>query len=144
MFVNYIRISRGLEDRGTLVPVNELSKAVKDYNKDYYRSVYRYNDAQYKEFLKTKTVAGVVDVTTSSVVFDFDSKDNVELAQKDTIELISRLIGLGVAKDQILVAFSGGKGFSVELETIHTFNPTQLKTLAGNLAKGLSILNNKV
>lgn len=144
MFVNYVRVARGLEDKGILVPVSELSKVVKDYNKDYYRSVYRYTDAQYKEFQKTRSVAGVVDVTTSSLIFDFDSKDKLEQARKDTVDLVSRLIGLGIARDQILVSYSGSKGFSVELETVHTFNPTQLKNLASNLARGLETLDTKV
>ena len=144
MLVNYVRITKGLSDFGQLIPVDQLSKVVQDYNKDYYRSVYRYNEAQYKEFQKTHSVGGVFDVTTPSVVFDFDSKDNIEQARQDTAELVSRLIGLGVSRDQILVAFSGNKGYSVELETVHTFNPTQLKTLANNLANGLSTLDNKV
>lgn len=144
MFVNYVRVTKGLSDFGRLVPETELSKVVQDYNKDYYRSVYRYNEEQYREFQKTKSVGGIFDVTTPSVVFDFDSKDNLEQARKDTVELISRLIGLGITKDQILVSYSGSKGFSVELETIHTFNPNQLKTLANNLAKGLITLDNKV
>lgn len=144
MIVNYVRVTKGLSDFGRLVPETELSKVVQDFNKDYYRSVYRYNEAQYREFQKTKSVGGVFDVTTPSVVFDFDSKDNIEQARKDTADLVARLIGLGVAKDQILVSFSGNKGFSVELETVHTFTPNQLKTLANNLAKGLQTLDNKV
>jgi hypothetical protein len=144
VFVNYIRVTKGLSDYGRLVPANEVAKVVQDHNKDYYRSLYRYNEAQYKEFQTKKSVAGIVDVKTPSVVFDFDSEDNVEQAQKDTVEIVSRLIGLGVSKDQILISYSGSKGFSVELETIHEFTPTQLKNLAANLAKGLTTLDTKI
>jgi hypothetical protein len=77
-------------------------------------------------------------------VFDFDSKDDTEQARKDTVELVSRLISLGVARDQMLVSYSGSKGFSVELETVHSFTPTQLKNVAQNLATGLNTLDTKI
>lgn len=144
MNVNYVRITKGLSDYGSLIPPSELSKVIQDYNKDYYRSVFRYNESQYKEFQKTKSVAGVFDVVTPSLVFDFDSKENIEQARKDTVELVSRLISLGIAKDQMMISYSGSKGFSVELETIHTFTPNQLKTLAHHLARGLATLDNKI
>lgn len=142
--MNYIRVTKGLKDIGTLVPVNEVNNLIKDYNQDYYRSLYRYSDSQFKEFQKNRTVAGVVDVTTPSVVFDFDSADNVEQARQDAVQLVSRLISLGLTQDQITVAYSGSKGFSVELETTHNFNPTQLKNLTTNLAKGLKTFDVKI
>jgi KaiC/GvpD/RAD55 family RecA-like ATPase len=142
--VQYVRLTKGLADSGSLIPAEELGTAVKDHNSDYYRSVFKYSQKQYEEFLKSKTVAGVVDVTTNSVVFDFDSKEEPDQARKDTVELVSRLMGFGITKDQILTSFSGNKGYSVELETIHSFTPSQLKNLAKNLAKGLKTLDTKI
>jgi RecA/RadA recombinase len=43
-----------------------------------------------------------------------------------------------------MVAFSGNKGFSVELDTIHNFTPSQAKALASSLAKGLKTFDTKV
>jgi hypothetical protein len=140
----YARLTRGLADKGILLPLSELAAAVTDHDKDYYRSIFHYTEAHYQDFKKTHTIAGIVDVTTNMLVFDFDSKSNLEQARKDTIELCSRLISHGLVPEQFNIAFSGNKGMSVEMETVHTFNPTQVKNIALNLGQGLATLDDKI
>lgn len=144
MDMEYIRITKGLEDKGTLIPADDLHNAVKDFTKDHYRSIFKYNEQQYQDFLKSSTVAGIVDVRTNYLVFDFDSKENIDQAKKDTLELVSRLTSLGISRDQMLISFSGNKGFSVELDTTHSFTPSQYKNLAINLAHDLKTLDTKI
>ena len=68
--MNYIRVCKGVQDKGTLVPVNsDLYKGV-DLNKDYYVSAFLYNDEQYNTFKKTGTVAGITDTITKKLYWD--------------------------------------------------------------------------
>jgi KaiC/GvpD/RAD55 family RecA-like ATPase len=144
MELDYIRLSKGLTDKGKLIPYNELGNISLDHNKDYYRSVFLYNQEQYDAFQKSKTVAGITDVFTHNVIFDFDSAFNLEEARQDTIQLVTKLLEYGLKPDDFSVAYSGSKGFSVEIHTIHKFNPSQLKKLASALAKGLKTFDTKV
>jgi KaiC/GvpD/RAD55 family RecA-like ATPase len=144
MQLDFIRVSCGLNDKGRLIPASELGNAIQDHNKDYYRSIFKYTDKHYADFQKSGSVAGVTDLLTSSLVFDFDSALNPELARQDAVELVSRLMKAGVNTDDFMVAFSGQKGFSIELDTRHTFTPIQMKRLASNLAKDLKTFDTKI
>ena len=142
--LNYVRLSKGLADKGKLIPFTELGNLEIDHSKDYYRSVYRYNDGHFKKFQEAKTIAGITDVTTNSLIFDFDSKDDLEAARQDTLALVTKLMEAGLKEDEFMVCFSGNKGFSVELDTAHSFTPEQHKKLASELAKGLTTFDPKV
>lgn len=144
--MEYVRVSEGLNDRGTLVPYDgeSMLALVKDSNKDYYRSVFLYNQDHYNHFQKNHSVAGITDVYTKSLVFDFDDVDNPDRAQSSAMELCARLTAAGVKEDEFVVAFSGNKGFSVELETDHHFTPEQAKAIAFGLAKDLPTFDTKM
>lgn len=134
----YVRLTKGLDDKGTLIPANEnIEKYIKDDNKDYYLSVYQYNEDQYKKFQQTKSVGGIKDVITNKLVFDFDS-ENLVKAKQDTKELVDRLLNKGISKDSINIYFSGKKGFHVEILTNQKFKPDQLKQISKKLSEGLS------
>jgi hypothetical protein len=58
----YVRLCRGLNDKGVLIRPEEVDNKVQDYDQDHYVSVYYYNDEHYKKFLKDKSVRGIDDV----------------------------------------------------------------------------------
>ncbi len=80
-----------------------------------YESIYLYEE-KHKEILETtKSLAGIRDVVTDKVVFDFDNKDNPQLALDAARDLVGRLQGIGLQKDQIRCFFSGHKGYHIEI-----------------------------
>jgi hypothetical protein len=144
--MNYIRICKGVQDKGMLVPVdNDLYKNV-DLTKDYYISAFLYNDEQYNTFKKTGTVAGITDTVTNKLYWDFDSADNLEAAKSDASTLCKRLATVyGLKASDIALFFSGKKGFQVEVNfTNELFTPTQVKNVCLNIGEGLSTLDRQI
>lgn len=139
----YSRICYGLNDRGRLLPTNELNNHIKDYEKDTYYSIFEYNELQYKHWLEHNSIAGITDVTTSKLVWDFDSISNLEKAKEETLLLVTRLQNdYKLNEYDIELFFSGKKGFTVVVETNLRFTPNQLKELCYNkIGQGLSTLD---
>lgn len=136
--MQYIRLSEGLNNYQLLPANNDIWQYIKDPdNKDYYQSIYRYEQEHYDKWKETKSLSGIKNVKTDKLVFDFDDVDNPENAKNDTITLINKLLELGMPENTIDVAFSGNKGFSVEIITDKQFSPDELKTLALSLTEGL-------
>lgn len=146
MSMNYIRICKGVQDKGILIPVsNDIYKNV-DLNKDYYISAFLYNDEQYNTFKKTGTVAGITDTVTNKLYWDFDSADNLEAAKKDAATLCSRLVSnFGLQSSDIALFFSGKKGFQVEVNfKDELFTPNQVKNVCLNIGADLSTLDRQI
>lgn len=141
----YVRLSEGLRSY-TLIPStdNVWDHVKSPDSKDYYTSIYRYNQEQYDKWKKSGSVAGIKDVYTNKLVFDFDSASNLDEARKDTTTLITRLISYGVPQDNIQVCFTGSKGFSVELETDRKLSPEEFKHITFELAKNLGTFDTSV
>lgn len=128
-------------------------------NADWYMSVYQFNEqhkALYESVLsdyqqnpekynnkKPSGIAGLTGATTNFLVFDFDSKD-IELARKDTVSVVDKLLLNGIPKASMQICYSGSKGFSLIIETSSTFNSTQAKTIAKELANGCSTWDPKI
>lgn len=142
MSSKYIRLTKTLNDPGILIKPEEIDKHIKNRNVDHYASAYQYTEDQLKTFKQTGTVSNIEDVTTNRIWFDFDSKDDVELARKDTIELINRLEKNNIKSSDLEIYWSGQKGFNVVVNTNTDLNPTQVKHLALNVfGKDLSTLD---
>ena len=144
--MNYIRICKGVQDKGILVPVNsDVYKGV-DLTKDYYTSAFLYNDEQYKTFKKTGTVAGITDTVTNKLYWDFDSADNLNAAKEDAHTLCARLVKVyGLEPSNVALFFSGKKGFQVEVNfKDELFNPTQVKNICLNIGEGLPTLDRQI
>src|SRR5258706_10037008 len=110
MSQKYVRITEGLKDVGTLVRPEEVNDYVdSDMENDYYTSIYYYTEEHLKKFKERGTVKGIVDVLTDKLVFDFDSKENMEIARTDAIETIARLEKYNVAEENVEIYFSGNK-----------------------------------
>jgi hypothetical protein len=96
------------------------------------------------ELQKSISVAGINDLKTKKLVFDFDSIDDINAAKTDTMQLIARLVSNGVPADKIQICFSGGKGFSIELLTTTTFNKDEFVAITSCLAGDLKTFDTKV
>lgn len=157
--MRYRRLTTGLNDKGKLIPVTDnVFDHIKTQKKDYYLSLYQYNEDQKKKFyekiekIDSKTgevyetingAKGINDVTTNILVFDFDGKD-LEEARQDTVELTRRLNGYDISDDDMLITFSGNKGFGVEVHTNQELNPDEAKQIAKELAGDLETWDPKV
>jgi len=133
------RICAGLRDKGILVSIEEdLGQYMTDKNADYYVSIFEYNDEQFKQFQEKGTVAGIVDVSTTRLIWDFDSKDNPDLARRDALEVCDRLQAQGVPANAIRTGFSGSKGYAIEVEMNYRIGVKQFKNLTSRFADGLT------
>lgn len=135
--MQYIRISEGLNNYRLIPETENIQDIVsKNRDKDYYTSIYKYNEEQYQSWKATKSVAGIKNVTTNRIVLDFDNVD-LEIARQDTITAVSRLTQKGIPQEAIQVAFSGRKGFSVEVDTDGSFSVDEFKRVTQALAGDL-------
>jgi len=138
----YVRITKTLDDPGILI--NSSAKfPVKNPDVDHYASIFYYNDDHAKQFQAKKSVSGIKDVMTDQLVFDFDSKDDLELARKDALTLVQRLREqFHIQPKNIELYFSGQKGFTVKLQVSKLLTPNQVAHLALNiLGKDLKTLD---
>jgi DnaB-like helicase C terminal domain len=139
----YRRLTRTLNDKGILIDAgSDVYNYIHD-DADYYLSTYLYTEEHKKQFEQNGSVAGIQDVTTNKIWWDFDSEHEPELARKDTIELVSRLVK-HVQLEDIIVAYSGNKGFGVELNLTSYLTPKDIKSLAFELASDLSTFDVKM
>src|SRR5665213_1553502 len=145
MQMQYIALAEGLDHR-ELVPANQdITKIVKSNPKqDWYTSLYRYQDRHVAQFASTGKLAGIKDVTTPKILFDFDNALDVEAARKDTLEVCARLVKHGVDEDYIRIYFSGNKGFGVEVITNQEFSRQEFVNLVFNLASDLKSFDVKI
>ena len=134
----YVRLSRGLTDY-KLIPSTEDVQALINDNRDqdYYTGIYRYNETQYQQWKTNGTVSGIRDVVTNKLVFDFDDNKNTENARQDTITTIARLTQKGIPQEAIQLAWSGSKGFAIEVEIDKTLTVNEFTTITHGLAGDL-------
>lgn len=133
----YSRLSEGFKNYKLIPETEDIWKHIVSNEKDYYVSLFKYNQEGYQYWRDKGTVAGLQDVTTNKLFFDFDSVKNPEAARQDAIELCTRLITHGVPPDTIQIAYSGNKGYSVEIDTTTRFTQEEFKTITFALADGL-------
>lgn len=152
----YRRLTDGLNDVGKLIPENESPYLHVKKDKDYYLSIYKYNEQQQKDAIKIidavrtdkktgeeiqykriKGVKNVENVTTDMLVFDFDDEHNPGKAQIDTVTAVERLVEQNVDPDNIIISFSGNKGFSVVMYHDKLITPDEHRKLAGAIAGDL-------
>lgn len=136
--IMYINIRDGLASKPKLVPANtKLSDAIKNVNRDYYTSLYLYNE-NHKKILEEKgTLSGIADVVTNRLLFDFDDKENVENARIDAIEAANRLLTSGIPEEAITPYFSGNKGYNIEVIIDEYITPEKFSAIVDNIAADL-------
>lgn len=135
--MQYVRLCEGFS-KYKLIPAEEnIWDHVKSNEKDYYLSLYQYDETGYEQWRKTNSVKGITNVTTNRLLFDFDHETDAELARNDALTLITRLIAKGITQDNIQISFSGNKGFNVEVETTKRLTPDDFKATVFSLAGDL-------
>jgi KaiC/GvpD/RAD55 family RecA-like ATPase len=134
----YFNFKAGLNSKAKLVTLEELSKMQLDKDKDYYLSIYRYNDQHKKQVDATGSIAGIKDVKTDTLVFDFDDATDLNKAREDVITLAERLMDkYSVDPDNIACFTSGNKGFHVVVPLDRDVTPEQFKNITATLAGDL-------
>ncbi|NJO64178.1 MAG: hypothetical protein HC836_40205 [Richelia sp. RM2_1_2] len=151
MNMKYVRLTKGLADKGRLISSNEdIYSYIRDNSKDYYISMFKYNEDQKKTFYikqedgNINGCAGITDVQTNKLIFDFDNKDNLNEALESTKKLYTKLINSGFTEENILVSFSGNKGFGIEIEIDKLINPKEQKKIAEYYAGNLKGFDSKI
>jgi replicative DNA helicase len=144
--MNYIRVCKGVQDKGILVPVStDVYKGI-DLNEDYYTSAFLYNDEQFKTFKETGTVSGITDTVTKKLYWDFDSVKDLNQAKEDATKLCNKLQDtFKLRESDIQLYFSGKKGFQVEVNfSNESFTPTEVKNICLTIGEGLSTLDKQI
>lgn len=148
---NYFRVfHRGVVGTRKLYPANDsfIENALDLINKnpeaDYYESIYLYNSKHVEMLNATKTLAGIEDVSTDRIVFDFDSSKNTEIAIADAVDLVSRLNDNGIPNECIRIFYSGNKGAHVEVHLDHQINRMQFENIVAYYAGNFSTFDHKI
>lgn len=142
--MSYYNFKETLQGKSQLLTLEQISKIKTDPNKDYYLSIYKYNTKHKEQFEKTGSVAGIKDVVSDTLVWDFDSKDDLEKARKDVVQLGQRLIDLGVDPEQIACYMSGSKGLHIAVPLDREVTPAEFKKATTELAQGLETFDSVV
>lgn len=135
----YVRLTNGLFSGGILVPEEQVWDKINDKD-DWFQSSYYYNQNHYEQFQKTGTIAGIKDVTTDKIWFDFDCKEDPEISKKDAIDVIKRLEKDGISPKDLEIYFSGNAGFHVILNVDKELSPKQVEAICEKYAgdKGIT------
>ena len=142
--MQYIRLNKGLTNY-TLIPANsDIWDYIQDNNTDYYTSIFQYNEDHYNTWKRTGSVAGIKNVITNKLVFDFDDKNNLDAAKKDALTVASRLVSAGINEKNLQICFSGSKGFCVEVETTEPLTQEEFKNVTFALASDLNTFDTVV
>ena len=129
----YVRLTNSVTDFGRLIPLSDFTDSIKlqNYlkespNTDWYSSLFTFGEEAKQYFEKNNnSIKGFNGkAITATLVFDFDSKVDLNIAKDDAIALLEQLREQGVdVNKSVRVFFSGSKGFHVELYTKKFFTP---------------------
>jgi len=141
----YQNVRQGLNSKPMLIDIKEdINKYITTRDSDWYVSLYKYNEDHKKHLEAQGTLAGIRDTTTNNLYFDFDSKQNLDKARMDALEVANRLITRGFDEDNIGCYFTGGKGFSIEVETNEYMTPDKFKAITLDVAGDLETFDKVV
>lgn len=137
-------LKNGLSGTPQVLPYPvDLKKYITDPNRDWYTSLFQYNETHKKLIEERGSFKGIEDTTTNRLFFDIDSKD-LDIAKTEAVKLIGRLIDDGIDVDSIKAFFTGKKGFSLEVEITERITPEQFKTIIKTLATDFPNLDTKI
>jgi len=141
----YKRLSRAFT-KNILVPdTYDIDLFIREQpDADYYDSIYLYEQKHKDQFDQTKSLSGIIDVKTNRIIFDLDSKNDLEKARVEASELCSKLLADGIEETAIRAFFSGGKGFHVELFTDEMYTRKEIENILSHYAGGLSTVDFKI
>ena len=149
----FVKLDNAINSIGKLWSVEdyENKKKLAAYLKtspkgEWYSSLYTFGEEVVEYFNKHKRIAEYSGPASSSkLVFDFDSKEDLEKVREDVQTLLDRLKELKVpTKECVQVYFSGNKGFHVIVHTTSSFTPEELKVVCTNIAEGLKTFDRSI
>lgn len=128
-----------------MIPFEEdVTKYIKDKEKDSYKSLYLYNESQKREFEAKNSAEGISDVVGNKLCIDFDDKANPEQARLDALSMGDKLVAAGFDAESIQIFFSGQKGFGLEIELTEYLTPQQLKDIAFHFGNDYKTFDRKI
>lgn len=134
----FYNLRDGLASKPKLLPVStKLTDAIKNVSRDYYTSLFLYNESHKKILEERGTLAGVNDAVTNRIFFDFDDKGDPEHARRDAIEAANRLLAMGVPEEAIKPYFSGNKGYNIEVLINEYVTPEKFAAIVDKVAADL-------
>jgi len=114
-------------------------------NTPWYESIYIYKQEHYEQLQEQETLAGITGLTTDKLVWDLDDGTDLNQARADAITLCTRLTETyEIPEDNIHIAFSGKKGFSVVVFLDERISREQFQNLNLEVAKGLNTNDTKI
>ena len=140
----YLNVRETVNSKPRLVPDTTNLQSIISHHKDWYRSLYKYTEAQKKIIEETGTVSGIKDTLTDLLFFDFDSKNDIEKAREDALTAANRLIEAGFPEESIGCYFTGSKGFSLEVQLNELLTVEQFKAVTNNIAGDLASFDHVV
>ena len=147
----YVRVNKGVESRGKVIPLRTFNAEIRDYIKqspqsDWYRSLFLLGEEAKEHFDKHGSIRDYRGYAHSrDLIFDFDSKKDLDLAKEDVRTLLKRLKSeVFNIKDYVEVYFSGRKGFHVRVKTNTPFKPEELKQICKTLAHDLKTFDDVI
>lgn len=122
---------------------NVLDIINRDSSFDYYESLYLYEEEHYQQFQKTKSLSGIRGIKTDRLVFDFDSKNSLNKAQKDAGDLISRLLNI-VNPENLAIYYSGNKGFHIVIQLLERISRIEFENIIKHYAGHLETFDERI
>lgn len=143
----YYNFKNNVHDLPNLVTLSQIEQMNLDKTKNWYISVFKYNDTHKKIEKETGSVSGIKDTVTDILLWDFDSSDkkktfeeNLENSRQNAIELCHRLVdNYNIDPDNIACYFSGSKGFHVVLPLDREINPNEFKQAVMKIGGDLNL-----
>lgn len=136
VFINSLKSKREMFQYDTPDYFKERVEFVLANKKEWYESIFIYTDKE-KEHLELKgSLAGISGLSIDRVVFDFDSKQDVQLALDDARTLVSRLSF--IPEEAIQCYFSSNKGFHVQINIAAFINKEEFIKIVEHYALDLS------
>lgn len=140
--MKYTRLSENY-NKNILIPSGDSPyDHIRDKTKPYFVSMMNYNEDDYKKWEATGSVAGIEKSTTNKIWWDFDNKEDVAVALRDTAKVYDELLQ-HFKEENIQLAFSGNKGFSIVIFTEQELSLEQSKSIAYKFAGTLSTFDTK-
>lgn len=138
----FVRLCKGLQDRGIFVPVSEVRSLINDDTADWYTSPYYYSQDAIDFYTKNgNSIKGYMgSVYTDTLYFDLDHATDVEKSRQAAIKLIQKLNDLGLY-NSLELYFSGNKGFHLLVKTSNKFTPDEVGRICHNLAVESGLVN---
>lgn len=143
MSTKYYRLWNAVNKNAWLMKDDDINEYIKGKT-GICVSTYYYNQTHYDKFQKTKSVAGITDVKTNQIWFDFDSEDNIDLAKNDAISTITQLEEKGFTEENYNIYYSGNRGFHIIVQLDKELTRKQVENIISKFSKSLPTLDSSM